>query len=291
MSCSRPVVLGLLVLLAGCSSEAASAPGGASSAATTSSSGTGGTGGAGGEGGGASSSSTTTTGAGGSTPTRAVLYIGNSYTYVNDLPGTVAGMATSSGVPPLLPPTSITPGGATFSDHWASSDVQAALATGTYDVVVLQGQSVEPLADPAGFQSYGELLADAAAASGAEVVLYQTWARKEGSDVYAEVWSGGDPAAMQDGLTAAYATLATATGAAVAPVGEAFRLSLAAHPEIELYAADGSHPSPEGTYLGACVFYHVLTGSPVPAAATLPAGIDASEAAALQATAEAALGN
>jgi hypothetical protein len=291
MWCSRRVVPGLLVLLAGCSSESAGSPGGsvagstsdASTAVATSSSGTGGAGGG--------ASATTTTGAGGSATARAVLYIGNSYTYVNDLPGTIAGLATSSGVPPLLPPTSITPGGTAFSDHWASADVQSALATGTYDVVVLQGQSVEPLADPAGFQSYGEQLADAAIASGAEVLLYQTWARKEGSDVYGEVWSGGAPAAMQDGLTAAYATLAATTGATVAPVGEAFRLSLAAHPEIELYSADGSHPSPEGTYLGACVFYHVLTGAPVPPAATLPAGIDASEAAALQEAAEAALAN
>lgn len=297
MSRLIPLVAGALFALLGCSSESAPTSSATSSEASTTTSATtgAGAGGAGGESAGATTSgaggASATSGAGGDAASRAVLYIGNSYTYVNDLPGTVAGMATSSGVPPLLPPTSITPGGTAFSDHWASSDVQAALATGSYDVIVLQGQSLEALADPGGFQSYGELLADAAAASGALVVLYQTWARKEGSDVYTQSWSGGDPAAMQDGLTAAYAALAASTGATVAPVGEAFRLSRAAHPEIELYSGDGSHPSPEGTYLGACVFYHLLAGAPVPASAALPAGIDATEAAALLEAAETALGN
>ena len=289
MSRAPLLAFGALLALLACSSEsttastssAASATTSASSVTSAASTGTGGSGGAGGAG--------TSTGAGGALPERAVLFIGNSYTYVNDLPGMVTGLASSSGVPPLLSPTSITPGGTAFYDHWASVDVQAALATGAYDVIVLQGQSVEPVADPATFETYGELLANAAAASGAEVVLYQTWARKEGSDVYAQTWSGGTPAAMQDGLTAAYGTLAAATGAAVAPVGEAFRLSRAAHPEIELYSADGSHPSVEGTYLAACVFYHVLTGAPVPGAASLPAGVDGTEAAALLEAAEAAL--
>ncbi len=285
------VLVAAALTLPACSSDPASSTASSSTATsttTTTTSSASGSGGAGG--GGASSSSSASTGAGG-TAEQAVLYIGNSYTYVNDLPGMVQGLASSSGLPPLLTPTSITPGGTTFQDHWLDPAVQEAFAGGAYDLVVLQGQSVEPVADPAGFDSYGALLANAASAAGAGVVLYQTWARKEGSDVYAQSWSGGNPSAMQDGLTAAYATLADETGAAVAPVGEAFRVALATHPEIELFSADGSHPSLEGTYLASCVFYHVLTGSPLPASASLPAGVDATEAAALFEAAETALGN
>ena len=44
------------------------------------------------------------------------------------------------------------------------------------------------------------------------------------------------------------------------PVGPAWQLTKTVHPEIKLYAADGIHPSPEGVYLSACVFYSTITG-------------------------------
>jgi PKD repeat protein len=41
----------------------------------------------------------------------------------------------------------------------------------------------------------------------------------------------------------------------VAPVGVAWKYIIDNHPTINLYSADGSHPSLEGTYLAACTFY------------------------------------
>ena len=77
----------------------------------------------------------------------------------------------------------------------------------------------------------------------------------------------------------------TASGHLVkARVGDAWADVRTNHPEIELYQSDGSHPSVEGTYLAACVFYGALfQKSPVGAAKL---GVSATEAAVLQAAAD-----
>ena len=230
--------------------------------------------------GGASTGGGATGGAGGTAPPLEVLFIGNSYTYVNDLPARLHELAAEAETPPSIDVTSVTVGGASFQMHWSGADAQPAIADG-HTHVVLQGQSVEPIAAPATFLEYGELLADAATAAGSTPVLYQTWARKAGDPIYADPISGGSPEAMQDGLTAAYATLAMETGAAVAPVGEAWRIAWTDHPEVELYAADGSHPSAAGTYLAACVVYIVLTGKAAPEGG-LPGNVEPADAAALR---------
>ena len=63
---------------------------------------------------------------------------------------------------------------------------------------------------------------------------------------------------MQEGLNQAYFSLAKALQADVAPVGTAWQWALREDPALELYMRDGSHPSPDGTYLAACVFYATL---------------------------------
>jgi len=210
------------------------------------------------------------------------LFIGNSYTYVNDLPGHVNEMAATARLPPTIDVASVTAGGATFADQWNGAEAQPAIAKGDDTHVVLQAQSVEPVFAPEGFHQYGSLLANAATAAGAKPVLYETWARKAGDPVYIEAWSGGSPDAMQDGLSAAYEKLANDTGASVAPVGEAWRIAWTQHPEIELYQPDGSHPTPSGTYLAACVFYIVLTGHSLAAASAPPPDVSPADASTLR---------
>ena len=63
---------------------------------------------------------------------------------------------------------------------------------------------------------------------------------------------------MQDRLRASYKLFADTTKSVMAPAGEAWRKSIALNPTLELYSSDQSHPSLEGSYLTACVFYEVL---------------------------------
>lgn len=94
-----------------------------------------------------------------------VLFIGNSYTYVNDLPGMTAALVTISGRAIVV--DSVAVGGATLQDLWNAGDAQRKITGGTFTHVVLQGQSEEPCLDTATYEYYAEQLAALARARGA----------------------------------------------------------------------------------------------------------------------------
>ena len=251
---------------------------------TTSSTGVAGQGGAGGAAGGATGGG----GSGGSGGSGAihVLFVGNSYTSVNDLPGLVRDLSTAGD--PTFVVSSVTVGGATLQNHVESTGAVAAIQLGGWDAVVLQGQSVEPLYQPTTFQSAAVQLDVEIDGVGAQTVFFETWARAPGHAVYNESWSGGNPTAMQAGLRVAYQAAAVATGGVMAPVGDGWETALADHPSVVLHSGDGSHPTMAGSYLAACLFYLVLTGQQtIVAPAAAPVGLAESDAATLRAVAEA----
>jgi hypothetical protein len=206
-------------------------------------------------------------------PPLRILWIGNSYTYVNELPKIIAQLADSSHVTRLPAITGILKGGETLKGHWANPALQAALRE-KWDVVVVQEQSTTPITAPDSLFKYGKLIGDAARAAGARVVLYVPWPQK------------ARPAA-EDTIVAAYRVLGNAVHAQLALVGRAWLDVIAQDPAVELYQKDGSHPDPQGSYIAGCVFYEVLFGrSPV----GLPAiGVTAAEARRAQASAHRAL--
>jgi hypothetical protein len=209
-----------------------------------------------------------------------VLFIGNSYTYVNDLPGMVQQIAATAGVPPLIETDMIAVGGATLIQHWDGPDAQPRINERRWSHVVLQGQSLEPLDDTWSFEygatSFAALIVDA----GAQPTWYVTWARAASDAGYP--YPGG-PEEMQDRLTEEYDHVAAPWPQSVLScVGEAFGAALPTHPEITLHQSDLSHPTVAGTYLAACTFYTALTGNPVPATSAVPAGLSSTEAATLR---------
>ncbi len=214
-----------------------------------------------------------------------VLFIGNSYTYYNDLPAMVATLgAPGAGTPtrPHLEVESVTEGGATVQRHWDAMR-QDRVRVGPWSAVVLQGQSVEPIAAFAGFNTHVGRFAGVIAGVDARAVLFATWARRAGDAVYAETWSGGDFAAMRARLDGAYRRAAMNHGAEVAAVGARWAAALGERPSLGLYDVDGSHPSLAGSYLAACVLYRALTGVAVSSEAPVPAGLDPGDAAMLRA--------
>ena len=71
-----------------------------------------------------------------------VCFIGNSYTYSNDLPGLIASMATADGN--ILIKDQSTPGGHKFYDHTINGTSLMKISADTWDYVVLQDQSQYP---------------------------------------------------------------------------------------------------------------------------------------------------
>ncbi|MFT3838261.1 MAG: hypothetical protein QM723_14860 [Myxococcaceae bacterium] len=223
-----------------------------------------------------------------------ILFIGNSYTYVNDLPGMLARIAATAAAPPLIAVDSEVVGGATLRDHWDAGLAEQRILERGWTHVVLQDQSVEPMRaylddyddHPGEDAEVDDAFADLIADAGARPVWYATWARSAADVDGALAAFGVDPSQMQDMLTASYAKAAARKpGGVLVCVGEAFRRTLAQHPELVLHQADGSHPTVAGTYLAASTFYVALTGRPVPDSSEVPDGLDAADAAKLRAVA------
>ncbi len=204
----------------------------------------------------------------------AVLFVGNSYTYVNDLPATFAKLAASGGR--RVETGMVAEGGQTLAGQVTSSDLAQRLASRPWNVVVLQEQSEIPAAtelrrsvmEPAASQ-----LVARAESIGARPVLFMTWGHRDGWPEH------GIPTydAMQAAIDATYTTVGSDLGVSVAPVGRAWAAARRQAPPIALWADDGSHPTPAGTYLAAAVFYAEILGAS-PTAATETDGLSDADA-------------
>lgn len=237
-------------------------------------------------------------------PTRAdtALFIGNSYTYGGGdkgvqklgVPKLVAAIAEAKGR--RLETDSVVKGGKDLGYHLAQPETAAAIAAKKRDWLVLQDLSLKAI-QPGGMESH---LASTealyrlfrATSPEASVVLYQTWPRGPLNIMHRGAADG--PAKMFGSIRSLYAASAEkleaidpGTQVRLAPVGEAFMLCLARHPEINPYSEDNHHASAAGSYLSALVLYAMIF-SDDPTGAThsfLGVEIDAAQAVALQAIA------
>ncbi|MGZ6267716.1 MAG: SGNH/GDSL hydrolase family protein [Candidatus Limnocylindrales bacterium] len=209
-----------------------------------------------------------------------ILFLGNSYTYVNDLPGTFARLANSGGR--AVEVATVANGGETLAQHSASSESMNRLASQGWSFVVLQEQSETP-ATPAGrgyMYPAARTLAGRIRASGGAPLFFMTWAHRDGLPTSGMRGYESMQLAIDDG----YQGIARELGVAVAPVGYTWSVVRREHPEIGLWQDDGSHPSAAGTYLAACVFYAAIFRHS-PAGLSFEADLSDAEARVLQADA------
>ncbi|MBY0525738.1 MAG: hypothetical protein K2R98_20200 [Gemmataceae bacterium] len=175
-----------------------------------------------------------------------VLFIGNSYTYVNDLPLMLDELAKAGKQRPLEIGREL-PGGCTLEKHWKDGKALKKIGEKKWDYVVLQEHSVRPIKEPKLMVEYGTKLDAEAKKQGAKTILYLTWARQNAPRTQAD-------------LSKAYLDLAGELKASVAPVGIAWEAALKDDSKLVLHSPDMSHPSKTGTYLAACVFYGTIYG-------------------------------
>jgi hypothetical protein len=210
-----------------------------------------------------------------------VLFIGNSYTTVNDLPSVFAKLARSGGH--RVDAGTAAGDGWTLENHASSPITAAKLAGKKWDIVVLQEQSQIP-----SFEEFRQTqmypaarrLIGAIRNQGARPLFYLTWARRDG-------WPENgmpDYTSMQAAIDQGYLAIAGDQRAAVAPVGVAWSQLVARNTPVELWQPDGSHPTAAGTYLAACVFYAMIFRES-PKGLGYHSSLSAEEAATIQAAA------
>ena len=210
-----------------------------------------------------------------------ILFVGNSYTYVNMLQRLIPALIESQGRKVEI--GEFLAGGRSLKSQWtdnlgtapapapadekAPKDEKAEKAAkdaagrkgqldkllnekGPWNFVVLQGQSRDPLdGEKWEFHKYAGLFVEKIrkAQPDAKIIFYLTWARQHLPEEQATI-------------TKAYLEVARQHNTLVAPVGEAWKEAFAARKDLVLHASDKSHPNPMGTYLAGCVFYATITG-------------------------------
>lgn len=185
----------------------------------------------------------------------AILFIGNSLTYGNDLPALVEALLDAAGVDARVSAVSMP--GAALEDHWNGSGALAAIEAGGWDWVVLQ-QGPSATEGRPSLLDYSRRFAGEIRRSGAEPALYMVWPSKVRFHDF-------------DGVFASYSDAARLVDGAFLPAGDAWRRAWAEDPDLRLYGRDGFHPTALGSYLAALTIVDGLTGI---SALDLPAAIE-----------------
>jgi hypothetical protein len=175
-----------------------------------------------------------------------VLFIGNSLTYTNDLPGMLSVVAASGG--DTIRTASVAYPNYALVDHFISGVATDAIKKDRWDYVIMQ----QGPTSTTGVARDTLILATRAfnpyirAAGGRAALLM--------------VWPDYTRKAFWDNCRTSYFLAAQAVGGVFMPAGEAWRNAWAVDSTLPLYGGDGFHPASYGTYLAALVIYERITG-------------------------------
>ena len=155
-----------------------------------------------------------------------VLFVGNSYTRYHNLSQVLAVMAASAR--PAFPLETVQSAfdSYTLERHWEEGKTTRAIRDGHWDIVVLQGHSLQPVRNPKRMHTSARKLDAEIKQRGARTVFFMTWAHQDKPEMLA-------------GVVQTYNTIAAELGATVAPVGLAWQRALQERP-----CADAVHTRP-----------------------------------------------
>jgi hypothetical protein len=175
-----------------------------------------------------------------------VLFVGNSLTYTNDLPATLAAIAASAG-DTIRVAAEAGPNLALIDHLTGGSSARERIAQGGWEYVVLQQGPT-----PAGICRdslvlWTKLFNSQIRAVGAKPAVLMVW----------PIIGVGPPF---DDVRTSFQMATEAVDGTFLPAGEAWRAALRADASLPVYGGDGFHPSPVGTFLVALEIYERVTG-------------------------------
>lgn len=179
-------------------------------------------------------------------PPGRVLFIGNSLTYVNDLPGMVGALVDSSGAGPIEI-HSVTAANFSLGDHLHEGTAVAQIRRQRPEVVVLQQGPSGLDASRADLIAATERFDVEIRNVGGKAALYGVWPERARRGAFEQVGES-------------YRLAAERVGGMYLPAGEGWRAAWRRDSTLALYDHDDFHPSVLGTYAAALVIYARLTG-------------------------------
>jgi hypothetical protein len=192
---------------------------------------------------------------------RSILFVGNSLTYVNDLPAMLAALADSAHGQKLDVQSVAFPDYA-LEDHWSEGTALAAIRRGGWEVVILQQGSSALPESRVNLRQWTANFATEIRKTNGKPGLYMVWPTSDRQFDFQNVIDS-------------YTLAANDVDGILFPVGAAWLAVWKRDSSVPLYAPDGLHPTIQATYLAAAVIYAKLYGkSPVglPASLRLSSG-------------------
>lgn len=175
------------------------------------------------------------------------LFIGNSLTASNGLPGMVAALAGAAGR--SFEYRTLLRANVSLEDHWAhgADDVIRELGA---DVVILQQGPSSVGDNPRHLRTWTETFSPVIREAEGEPALLMVWPERSRLEAF-------------DAVRDSYAGAAQAVGGIFIPAGEAWREVWRLDPDVPLYGVDGFHPSRDGSLVAALTVFATLYGEDV----------------------------
>jgi len=187
-----------------------------------------------------------------------VLFIGNSFTYMNDMAGLFEKMATNSGKEVIV--ESNTKGGASFKEHTGRKDMYRAINKRKWDYIILQGYSRE-MTYPKEYldtatMPYIDQILDSIYQNNSctNVLFYMTWGYEVGYPSREEIKTFE---MMADTIRNGYKFIGNHYKIPVVPVGMVWK-ELRKRKDYDFYISDQFHPNINGSYLVASTFFSAI---------------------------------
>lgn len=190
-----------------------------------------------------------------------ILMIGNSHTYINDVPEMLRSLCESAGIHAKVAGLSV--GGhslkqyvfpETQREQVYADKLISLLEEEDWDYVILQGKRAEEVLDAEVFTDAIRTI-QSCLSSDAQVVIYMPWTAED-----PEHYSDPNNSATIGQMITSLYPIAESLDCALAPSGIAFERAKVLYPDINLYGLDHSHANPIGSYLSACTIFGTMLG-------------------------------
>jgi hypothetical protein len=174
-----------------------------------------------------------------------VLFIGNSYTYVNDVPGLVQALVDSSHAGDSIAVETVAFPDFALVDHWNEGTALREIRKGGWRWVVLQQGPSSVGANRDTLRMWTKEFASEIVRSGASPALFSAWPSMSRTADF-------------DRAIESYSLAAVDVNGLLLPVAASWLAAWRRDPSLQLYASDGLHASAEGSYLAALAIYGAL---------------------------------
>ncbi len=172
-----------------------------------------------------------------------ILFVGNSFTYTNDIPLLVKKKAKLKGI--KLNTKMLAYPNYALIDHWNDGKVQKLISRKKYDFVIVQQG---PSSQNKGRQlllEYAEKFSELCKTNNSKLVIYMVWPAVDNFHTFGSVINNYREAAVKN-------------NAVLCPVGEVWKTFIENTNNFDYYSFDNFHPSLKGSQVAADVMVQYL---------------------------------